>query len=109
MKTKKTVIKQKLNIWAIPQGTYTMENDPDAPPFYFEVKTDMCWNTGAVNIHEVEFSAELPEGIDLTAKAIETLKEAKRKVQAEAHRDIADIEKMIDNLIYLEHDDDNGR
>lgn len=108
MKTKNTVIKQKLNIWAIPQTPYTMENVPDAPPFYFEVRTEMCWHTGAVNVHEVEFSTEIPEGIDLTAKAVETLKEAKRKVQAEAHREIADIDKMIENLMYLEHNDDNG-
>ena len=102
MKTKKTEFKQKVGIWAIPKSSYQIEQNPDDEPFDFQVRTDKPWINGAVQVHEEEISMTVPEGIDITMKAIETLNAAKVELQASLNSQIAEINGQISNLLRLE-------
>ena len=106
MKTEATTLKQQLQVWAIPQSAYHIEEYPDEPPFYYEVRQSQSWSTGAVLVMEQEFEMTIPAGIDLTEKAIETLGKAAEEVQRDADANIESINSMISKLLMLEHKPD---
>lgn len=103
MKTKETMMRQKLDVWAIPLTPYERDLMPDREPFHFQVRTDACWHTGAVKVHQAEVDITVPGGIDIAAKAIDTLNEAKKKLKAETAASVAEIDKMIEGLLCIEH------
>jgi antitoxin component HigA of HigAB toxin-antitoxin module len=110
MKTKNTQLTQKLAIWAIPKSSYQIERDrkenPDADAFEFRVLTNSPWESGAVNVFEKEVTIEVPDGIDLTQRAIETLTKAKQDLLANVNHQIEEINKQIANLTLIEHTPD---
>lgn len=104
MKTKNTEFKQVVSIWAIPKSSYLIEQNPDNDHFYFEVRTDSCWQSGAVNVHSEEISITVPAGIDITCKAVETLEKAKEEIMSRAREEAAEITNQINKLMLIEHD-----
>ena len=104
MKTTQKTITQELQIWAVPRSTWHMENYPNDEPFTFEVSTSKPWESGAVHVHNVEVTLVVPAGIDLTAKAIETLREAIKETRDAAEHKVENLNKQINNLLMLEHD-----
>lgn len=107
MKTKNTQLTQKLSVWAIPKSAYTIEKErernPNSEPFEFKVCTNFPWESGAVNVFEKEVTIEVPDGIDLTQRAIETLTKAKQDLLANVNYQIDEINKQIANLTLLEY------
>ena len=103
MITEKTNLEQTLQIWAMPQSDWFRENHPDEAPFYYEVRTDKPWQTGAVMVHEQSVILTVPEGIDVTRAAITTLEAAIKETQAEAEKRVEDLKKQISNLLMLTH------
>lgn len=103
MKTTQETITQELQIWAMPVSDWHRENYPDKPPFTYQVCTDKPWASGAVLVHTVPVTLVVPEGIDLTSKAVETLKEAIKETKDEAVAKVERLEKQISNLLMLEH------
>jgi hypothetical protein len=102
--TKLTPITRLIKIWAIPKPF----PEPGEEPFTFEVRTDRPWGTGAVMIHEEEITLEIPAGINLVAKAVETLEHAKREKTDEYIRDLKDLDKRIDDLKLLSGPSEGG-
>ena len=92
--TKRTPITRTIKIWAIPKS-YPEEGEE---PFTFEIRTDRPWATGAVMIHEEEVTLVIPDGINLIAKAVETLEAAKREKTDDYVRDLKDLDRRIDDL-----------
>jgi hypothetical protein len=92
--TKMTPITRTIKIWAIPNSF----PEPGEDPFTFEVRTDRPWATGAVMIHEEDITVTIPAGINLIAKAVETLEHAKRETTDAYIRDLKDLDKRIDDL-----------
>jgi len=103
MKTQNTKLTQTVKVWAVPRSSYAMEQNPNSPPFEFRIRTDSPWENGAVNVFEKEITIEVPDGIDLTERAIATLREAKLAVLADAERRIVEIDTQISNLTLIEH------
>lgn len=103
MKTKKTEFKQNVAIWAIPKTSYQIESNPGDEPFYFEVMTNSAWQQGAVKVHDEEISITVPEGIDITRKAIETLNAAKVELQATLNQQVSELNDQINALLQLEY------
>jgi len=103
MKTKNTTFTQTVGVWAIPKSSYQIEQNPDAEPFDFQVQTGMAWQNGAVKVHEEPITITVPEGINLTAKAIETLELAKAELYGSLKEQIKEIDNQIRTLSLLEH------
>lgn len=103
MKTKKTSICQELFVWAIPYPESYLEENHESEKFYYEIRTTGCWADGAVNVMTIPFSAEIPEGIDLTEKAIKTLEDAKLNIMADYTKRISEIDNLINSLTFIEH------
>lgn len=103
MKTKKTEFNQTVGVWAIPKTSFEIEQSPKAEPFYFQVQTNSPWQNGAVKVHEENITITVPEGIDLTAKAIETLELAKAELYGSLKQQVADIDSQIKALTMIEH------
>jgi len=97
--TKLTPITRTIKIWAIPKSF----PEPGEEPFTFEVRTDRPWATGAVMIHEEDVTLIIPAGINLIAKAVETLEQAKREKTDDYVRDLKDLDRRIDDLKLLTH------
>lgn len=73
----------------------------------FTVASCDLGNCGYTKIMEKEIDIEfdVPENFDLTEKEIAALKEQKKRVQAEAQREITRIEEMIQSLQAIEYKD----
>ena len=106
MKTKLTTLEQTLQVWALPRSDWEMRQKPELEPFKFSVRTDKPWSEGAVKVHEADVKIVIPEGIDITTMAIETLREAQKEVRAEADKKVSSLADQINNLLMLEHKPD---
>lgn len=60
------------------------------------------YNTDLVAIRHQEFEVEIPDDFDPRPKQIEALKAEARKVKAEAHKKITEIEDAISKLTAIE-------
>ena len=102
--TVKQDVKGKVSIWAIPRSIEKIKEGKD--PFRFELHTRDPYVTGSVRIIEHEIELQLPAGIDLLAKAVETLKQQQKDIQARAQYDITQLQEQINQLQLLTHQPD---
>lgn len=108
MKTKAEAVTQTLYLWAIPHSEWHRENYPDDGLFKYEISDSSSqWRKGSVMLLEQEVTINVPEGIDLVEKAVETLKAEQVKVRNDAKAAVEDIQKQINNLLLLTHQDDS--
>ena len=92
----------KVYVWAVPRSSYAIERSEDKRPFSYEIKSeDYHYTTGAVKVHECTVTVKMPGGINLIAKAIETLEDAKVKARVEYMDRIKALEEQISNLKLL--------
>jgi hypothetical protein len=103
MKTEATKVTNTLQIWAIPQSDYYIEEHPGEIPFRYEIRTHKPYQDGSVMVHETEVSLLVPAGIDLLKAAIETLQSEIKTTRAEAEKRCQELEKQVHNLLLLEH------
>lgn len=96
MKTKETVVTQTLNVYAVPDSNIELG-------FTFCLKEHSHWDDDAVKIYEQSVTVTVPDGIDLVAAAIDTLKERKEKLVAETYKKKMRLEEKIQALMTLEH------
>lgn len=96
IKTSKTTVEKKGGIWALPKH----EPKPGEFPFTYELSDSATyhWRNNAILVGEVTLSAEVPEGIDLFARAVETVsvKEAEALRQYnDTMRQLAEMRKSL--------------
>jgi hypothetical protein len=105
MKIEKQSHTQTVSLWAIPKSAYDLkydrEIDTNAPAFRLAIRTDRPWAEGAVMVLEQEVTMEVPEGIDITVKAVETLQEAKAEIIADTARKLKELDEQIQNLLCI--------
>ncbi len=104
--TIETVVKQTITIWAIPRSKWFLEEHPEECPYTFQVRTDKPWDEGAVQVYEQEIELTVPAGINVTAQAITTFKEAQREIQLQADEKINTLEERIKALLQITHQPD---
>lgn len=97
--TKDRSVTNTIYVWAIPN----INGSADEEPFYLELRcaSSKPWRDGAVCIYETEVSVVVPSGINLIAKALETLRAAKQEALAECEQRCQEIDKSIDKLLML--------
>ena len=113
IKTKDSTIYGTVNVWAIPKPSYVIEvarntQEEGFSPFDYEIRTDTCWQNGAVKLFEKEISLKLPAGIDLLHAALTTLKDQKKEILVEAEERCSLIDKQIQELALLEYVPEKG-
>lgn len=98
--TKHEVVPVELNLWAIPLNEYEKEDYPEGTLFRYTLyNTDnQPWREGAVMVQTQYHSFEVPAGVNLYEKAMETLETAKADVYKEAARQADRIQEKIDSL-----------
>jgi hypothetical protein len=99
MKTKRTEVQAKIAIWAIPNN-YAEEGEL---PFTYTAMmgSGTPWQDGSVKVMAREELFVVPAGIDLLAKAIETLKGEIQKTRAEAASQVKKYEMQMESLLQL--------
>lgn len=102
MKTKRQYVKGPVSVWAIPKSSWERVEGEDA--FRYVIKDSTPWESGAVKVCTQEVELVVPAGIDLLARAVETLQEKQRAVLAEAHRQNTEYEEQIKRLLMIGHD-----
>lgn len=106
--TKSETIAQEATIWAIPKTQYERTQDQkqgrDFSPFRYEIFTGYLsspWQEGSVKVATIHVKGEVPEGINLYEKAVDTLEEKMDKIRADAQRQIQEVKKQLDSLKLL--------
>lgn len=99
MKTKETVVKKEVSVWAIPKSNL----QPNEWPFEYELgmSSTYHWRTGAVCVYTTEVEVALPPGINLIEMAMATLQEARRQVTADYQSALRSIDEEIHKLQLL--------
>lgn len=94
--TKQETLSQDLDIWAVP----TRE---DGFPFKYELRRqfDAPYERGSVMVNTVTLKYVVPGGINLLAKAIQTLEESKARAFQEYHTRAKEIDAQIEQLRLL--------
>ena len=104
--TKKETVSGKVSVWATPACKADILDGK--PPFEYSLDTrNAYWmgdNQTCVMTEDVEL--QIPAGIDLLAKTIETLKKKKEEVQAAAYKQQIDIQEQINSLLTLTYQPD---
>lgn len=98
--TQRTPVTGEITIWAIPN----LDDDAEQP-FRYELKGpgERAWASGAVKVNSQTVTLHVPEGLNLVAKAIDTLKEAQDEVRKDAAEKVASLEQRIGELALLTH------
>jgi hypothetical protein len=101
--TEQTTLTTNLQIWAIPHSQWHMENYPDDGYFRFEVLTSEPYGENNILCNEQEVTIELPEGIDLGTKAVETMQAEIGKLRRQAKEAIEVLQERINAMQQLTH------
>lgn len=98
--TKKEDVKGTVAIWA--RTNIISDVESGANPFYYELRTDSPWSDDAIKVVEFPVTLVVPEGIELLAKTVETLKAKKKEIESRAYQEVLDLDKKIDGLLMLD-------
>ena len=101
--TEQETLTANLQIWAIPHSKWHIENFPDDGYFRYAVTTEAPYGDNNILCNEVETTIVLPAGIDLGAKAIETLKADIAKTRREAKERCELLQEQINCMQQLTH------
>tara|TARA_R110002153_G_scaffold24492_3_gene78138 strand:- start:592 stop:939 length:348 start_codon:yes stop_codon:yes gene_type:complete len=96
-------IYQTLAVWAIPQSEWHIATYPEDGHFYYAVRTNKPWESGAIQVCEEVCGFTVPAGIDLATAAVETYKAAIEEKNAQHHIEITELKNKIDSLLVLEY------
>ena len=101
--TEETPVSQILQVWALPHSKWHRESFPEEGPFHYQMRTDEPYGNGNVLLCEEKLTITVPAGIDLGAKAVETLEEEVRRVRKEANDKCTTLQEQINSLRLLAH------
>ena len=109
MKTERTKVEGTMYVFAKAKSEYQLKNlETDELPFQYVLKSYDYGDEDCVRLHEFEVSDYLPEGIDITLKCVENLKEQIIAVEQKAKKDIADLNARIKALALIEYRPDDA-
>lgn len=105
MLTKKEKVQGTAFVWALPTSEWERTNNPDVGVFKYRIDTSTSrYESGAVKVCEFEVEMEVPAGINLLQRAIETLNEEKTRVLGEAQKRAMEIQEQINGLLMIGHE-----
>lgn len=110
MKTENTPVEGVVQIWAEPKSQWKMDRDEEETglqqfPFEYTLRTSAPYGTSNVMVHEVPMTLHVPAGINLLAKAVETLNAAIVEERKTSALRVADLQEKANRLLMLEFKD----
>ena len=102
--TKAETVTGTVYIWAIPLSQWEITEEDKAKGRLFKYAISTCDNLyiqGSVLVHEVCFSAQVPAGLNLVEKAVETLEASIAKKREEFLKEEASLREQIKGLLLL--------
>lgn len=104
MKTKRTLVEGTMYVFAKAKSQYQLDNlEPGELPFEYVLKSYDYGDEECVRLHSFQCNDYLPEGIDITLKCVENLKERIIAVRKQADEDVAELESRIKRLALIEY------
>ena len=104
MKTERTLVEGKMFVFAKAKSEFQLEQCvPGDLPFDYVLKSYDYGDEDCVRLHEFDVSDYLPDGIDITLKCVENLKEQMVAIEKKAKADIKDLEARIRSLALIEY------
>lgn len=99
IKTTKTTVEKKGGIWALPK----YEPKPGEFPFTYELSDSATyhWRNNAILVSEVTITAEVPEGVDLFARAVETVSVKEAEALRQYNDTMRQLAEMRNSLLLL--------
>ena len=104
MKTKRTLVEGNMYVFAKAKSEFQLEDlKPGELPFDYVLKAYDYGDEDCVRLHEFKVSDYLPDGIDITLKCVENLKEQIEEAEKEFKRKVKDLEARIRSLALIEY------
>lgn len=101
--TKKETVTEVVSLWAVPRRSPKIGEFP----FEYEVRGTgehaTHWSDAAILLGRFPVTAEVPDGVDLYAKCLETLDHQAKDAMATYSQRIQEIDKRRESLIMLAH------
>lgn len=104
MRTEKQTLRTTVYVYAQAKSKYAIDMlKPGELPYEYRVKDFDYGDESSVRIMEHEILIPIPDGIDITTKCIENLREKIIAVEKEAKKQVKDLEERIRNLALIEY------
>jgi len=104
MKTQRTLVEGTMFVFAKAKSEYELDNlEPGDLPFKYELKSYDYGDEDCVRLHEFAVSDYVPDGIDITLKCIENLKEQITVIEEDAKKAVKKLEDRIKALALIEY------
>jgi len=103
MKTEKFSVTAPIYVWAWPKDP--KYEDVEGGVFHFDLRDSKSyhWRTGAICIHEMEVTIDVPAGVDLLGKAVDTIHAKIAEEQMEQDRTVRELNEQLKGLLQLTH------
>ena len=98
--TQREKVTGKVAIWAFTESEYNIKEN-NKPPFFYQLRTTDPWQDNATKVIEYDVELEVPVGVDLLAKTVETLRARKEELTRRYAQESADLNEKINNLLTL--------
>lgn len=104
MLTSKETLRTTVYVYAQAKSKYACQNlKPGELPFEYRVKDFDYGDESSVRIMEHEILIPIPDGIDITTKCIENLREKIVAIRKDTEKEVKDLEERIRNLALIEY------
>lgn len=104
--TKATTCEGEVSVFAAPNSMYNPE-DPDSKPFTYVLREGTRhWNEKYVLVCTHNVTLDVPAGVNLVAKAIETLRDKIAEKRADLVEEVANLEAEIAKLNMITYQGD---
>jgi len=106
MKSTKISVEGSIYVWAWPKNPDY--DDMEGGMWHFELQHSGSyhWRTGAICIYEQKAVVHVPEGIDLLAKAVETVEAKMAQAKVDYDVKIVELQRELNGLLQLTHQSD---
>jgi hypothetical protein len=103
MTTTQRDVASEVSVWAIPEKDWVDGEWKMTGKWEYSLQTGSVYTKGAVKLYTQKVTLTVPEGIDMLNKAIDTIREEITSIRAETHKEIAELEATITQLLMLTH------
>lgn len=104
MKTQRTKVEGTMYVFAQAKSEYELSKlKPGELPFKYKLKSYDYGDESCVRLHEFPVSSYIPDGIDITLKCVENLKEQIVALEKETAEKVAELNERIKALALIEY------
>jgi len=108
MKSSNVSVTKPVYVWAIPKNPDYDDMEGDLFKYEFGNSGSYHWHNAAVCVYEQDVTIEVPAGIDMLGKAVETIDAKIVQAEVEFNNRVSELNKQKQQLLFLTHQPENN-